>query len=642
MKKDAYDYIDVMAGSADGLFPVAAYPRGMAAFSLQTAPDKEAEFFDVSGECRGIRLTHCISYEAGDFGDITIMPQSGELKAGDERRSKVEELVFRPDKISGVLVLYETHFTLVPGVHGCFLRLKFMRGGEKHRVLILGDKLKLATGGRVVAGTSEAGVERMLHPLKEYLHFLFDTDFGFSRVDGGYAVEFDADEVEMRLATSFISHEQALLIRTREYDARESESAGKDCRHVWNHYLGRVTVSAYGAKKEKRKRLFYTCLYRVLLASRRFYEASPEHTPIHIGLKDGKIKSGVQYAGCEFSKCVRTVLPLLSVVAPDDYVDIVLGINESAKDLGYLPQGMLPYDDMYSAGVPVEQIFCDAVVKCAVDERKTIELLHAVKESVLNTRGVSEYGRAGAAFYNLHGYLPFESVSGSVRETLEYCFGDYAFTKAAAKAGFLSVYGFRSCGEKNYLNLFDGETGKFRARGMDGKFLASTQESDFGEGGENACEFNVCHDMTGLRAVKKDWKQGLEELLLPKLDARGTVASVNAGSIFLSPATLHLPYIYAETGDRSRTENIVRAAVDSAAEKGAPIGEDGSGAVAAWYVLACLGLYPFCIGRGDYLVTDPLFDKIRIVTEGIDLTLTSGKARPKRVAHGELRTLRVL
>ena len=618
-------YVDPIACARENaaLFPVAAYPRGMAAFTLETAAAGSERFYNYGGELKGLRLTHCVTYDGGDFCALTFMPQSG----GGERKAKPKNLKFRPYEISGETD--EVRFRLVPGVHGCFLRLEYTAPDRAHRLYIRGAELSLESGGRTVGGTCGSGRDDMIYPLKMFVNMLFDTDFTLTCGGGETVLEFDGDVVEMKLATSFISHENALAIRRREYDVRDIERARLDCLGVWEHYFSRVTAIAATERQQARLKDFYTCLYRVFLNPRRFYEASPEHEPIHIDLNSGEVKSGVQYYGCDVGGSARTVLPLLSVIAPEVYGDVIVGLNESTKDLNRPLQGMLPFDGRYSTGMPIELIFSDAVVKKAAVAKQAIELLHAVKESVVNSRKVSLYGRACAQFYLRNGFLPCEEVRDSVAETLEYCYADYAFTRAAMSVGHLSVYDMCEGNDKNYLRLMD-ESGEFRPRNKNGEFVRGQSAC-----GDVSVMFDVCHDMSGLIERRPDLTERLKKVLGVETDRSGKVVRVDTKNIFLGSTTLHLPYIFAEIGDAKTTSDILEAAADSLS--GGALPETGNGEAAAWYVLACIGLYPFCIGRGDYLVTRPLFDSVRISVEGTAVTFKDGKNRPLRITHGSLR-----
>jgi predicted alpha-1,2-mannosidase len=71
---------------------------------------------------------------------------------------------------------------------------------------------------------------------------------------------------------------------------------------------------------------------------------------------------------------------------------------------------------------------------------------------------------------------------------------------------------------------------------------------------------------------------------------------------------LHAPYLYAWTGQPSKTATVVRAA-ETLFTNGPEgmTGNDDLGTVSAWYVLSSLGLYPTMSGSGFFVVSTPQF-----------------------------------
>ncbi len=77
------------------------------------------------------------------------------------------------------------------------------------------------------------------------------------------------EQVEVKVASSFISLKQAELNLKREVGTSNFVATKDKAKQLWNKELKRIEVK--GGTMEQ-KRTFYSCLYRVLLFPRKFYE----------------------------------------------------------------------------------------------------------------------------------------------------------------------------------------------------------------------------------------------------------------------------------------------------------------------------------------------------------------------------------
>ena len=59
------------------------------------------------------------------------------------------------------------------------------------------------------------------------------------------------------------------------------------------------------------------------------------------------------------------------------------------------------------------------------------------------------------------------------------------------------------------------------------------------------------------------------------------------------------------------------------AEDGLP-GNDDLGTMGAWYVFACIGMYPMIPGVGGFTLNTPVFEKIVMHLPGGDVTISGG------------------
>lgn len=93
--------------------------------------------------------------------------------------------------------------------------------------------------------------------------------------------------------------------------------------------------------------------------------------------------------------------------------------------------------------------------------------------------------------------------------------------------------------------------------------------------------------------------------------------------------SFHIPFIYSELKNVEKSsywvEKITKIAFGSD-ECGFP-GDEDNGTMACWYIFSMLGLYPFCPGKPEFVLTKPLVGaKIKLFNGNI-LTIEKGRIR---------------
>ena len=82
------------------------------------------------------------------------------------------------------------------------------------------------------------------------------------------------------------------------------------------------------------------------------------------------------------------------------------------------------------------------------------------------------------------------------------------------------------------------------------------------------------------------------------------MAAVDYGQCAISnQPSFHIPYIYAYLGETEKARYWVhRMALEafSSDDDGFP-GDEDNGTMAAWYIFSCLGMYPLCPGKTEFV-----------------------------------------
>jgi putative alpha-1,2-mannosidase len=117
--------------------------------------------------------------------------------------------------------------------------------------------------------------------------------------------------MQVKIATSFISFEQAELNLQREIGDQSAVELRESAKAEWNTHLRRIEI--YGATAEQQK-TFYSCLYRTLLFPRIWHEPAVGGGVHHFSAFNGKVEPGVMYADHGYWDVYRAWYPLMSIL----------------------------------------------------------------------------------------------------------------------------------------------------------------------------------------------------------------------------------------------------------------------------------------------------------------------------------------
>ena len=232
------------------------------------------------------------------------------------------------------------------------------------------------------------------------------------------------------------------------------------------------------------------------------------------------------------------------------------------------------------------------------------------------------------------GYVPFDEQRESVNLTLDAAYGDFCIAQIAAVLDHPEIEKEYRERAKNYRTLFDPETGFMRPRDSQGNFRPDFSPFSWGRDYTEASAWQtstfVPHDIEGLAQL-----HGGVEKLVKKLDdifntppiyevggygseihEMSEMAAVNFGQCAISnQPSFHIPYMYAALGKVEKTNYWVKKICDelfTSDADGFP-GDEDNGTMAAWYIFSCLGLYPLCPGKPEYIRSQMLVKSAKIV-----------------------------
>jgi len=665
-------YVDTRMGtdssfelSHGNTYPAVAMPWGMHFWTPMTAKIGDGWTYQYDQhKIRGIKQTHQPSPWLNDYGAFALMAVTGALKFNqDERASwyshKTETA--KPHHYKVYLADYDVTAEVTPTARAAQFRFTFPENKASYIVLDAFDKgsmVKILPAQRKIVGyarNNHGGVPGNFH---NYFVLEFSKAFKLTHTfaDGyqlktasleqngqhvGAILGFDTakgEQIEVKVASSFISAEQAELNLQQEIGADNFTQTLAKADSEWQQQLGRIRVQQGYPDDIK---TFYSALYRVLLFPRRFYETDASGQTVHYSPYNGQVLAGKMFTDNGFWDTFRAVFPFFHLMYPELASDIMQGLVNTYKESGWLPEWASPGHRDVMIGSNSAVIIADAYAKGI----RGFDIDTLYQAALKNTRveagrPAKSVGREGLNFYNQLGYVPYDvGIHENAARTLEYAFADFNLARLATALGKTDDANRFSAQAQNYRNLFDADSGWMRGRNKDGAFQRPFNALKWGdaftEGNSLHYSWSVFHDIAGLKQL-----MGGDEAFSAKLDTVFNMAPAFDDSYYGftiheiremqivdfgnyahgNQPIQHMPYLYNYAGKPWRTQAAVRRIMQqlySAAPDGYA-GDEDNGQTSAWYVFSALGFYPVTPGVPEYVIGSPLFNAVTV-------TLPQGK-----------------
>ena len=661
------DYVSTLVGtqssyaiSTGNTYPAVCMPWGMNFWTPQTGKMGDGWTYTYTADkLRGFKQTHQPSPWINDYGQFTIMPETGEAPIFDEEKRaswfshKAE--VATPYYYRAYLADYDVVTELAPTERAAIMRITFPES-KSYGVVDAFDKgsyVKIMPKERMIVGYTTKNSGGVPHNFKNYFVMKFDKDFTYTAAvaDGrintadvkaecnhaGGIVGFKTsrgEQVNVRIASSFISEEQALE-NLKELGSDSFDEVKARGRKTWNDILGRIEVKSDDIDH---LRTFYSCLYRSVLFPRSFYEKNAKGEIVHYSPYNGEVLTGYMFTDTGFWDTFRCLVPLLNVMYPSMNEKMQAGLVNAYKESGFLPEWASPGHRGCMVGNNSASIVADAYL-CGLKNYDAETLWQAVVHGASAVHPtVSSTGRLGYEYYNKLGYVPYDvKINENVARTLEYAYDDwciYEFGKALGKSK-KELEPFRKRAF-NYRNVFDSESKLMRGRLKNGKFQSPFSPLKWGdaftEGNAWHYTWSVFHDPAGLIQLmggKQTFNNMLDSVFnVPPLFDDSYYGSViheiremqimNMGNYAHGNQPIqHMIYLYGYSGEPWKTQYWIRQTMQRMynANPDGYCGDEDNGQTSAWYVFSAMGFYPVCPGAGEYVLGAPYFDEMTLHLE---------------------------
>lgn len=633
--------------------PSVTAPFGMTQWVPQTQPTEKkcvAPFYFGTTHIQGFRATHWLSGSCvQDYGSFTVFPTNVDgdfrflpnqrntyyLMNNDSLSPAYNSVLFPEMSIMTEITatkragffkfswLDPKNPTIIIDVNSDegegFIKIDV----ENQEIVGFNPVHRIYNGSGKKAGFSGYFVAKFNHEFNKYgtfagMEFTHGSTEQKNREQIGAYVTFPLTSdavIYMKMGTSFTSIENARKNLESEIPDWNFEKTRTSLEKVWNEFLGRIDADG-GSEEDYTK--FYTAMYHALIHPRLYSDVNGEYPGFADDSLIHKTNGFDYYDDMSNWDIFRAQMPLLSIVAPNEYNDMVKSLIVKAEQGGWLP--IFPMWNSYTSAMIGDHstaIIADAAMKGFDFDHETA-WKYMRKNAFETPADFDEYadgkGRRALTSYMQLGYIPLEDEvldafhkREQVSRTIEYAYNDWCVAQVARKLGKTADYKELMGRSLNYQNVFDPEKGWACGRFADGSFtdeFSATEDMFYiTEGTPKHYTFYVPHDVEGLMELmggREKFNTKLNNLIDNKEYWHGNEPSHQ------------IPYFFNFVGDWQKTQETVKFLLKTeyGTGPGGISGNDDAGQMSAWYVFGAAGFYPVCPGSNQYLLSSPIFETV--------------------------------
>ena len=423
--------------------------------------------------------------------------------------------------------------------------------------------------------------------------------------------------IQYKVGVSYVSVENAKENLRAENTAWNFDAIRNQAESKWNEYLSRIEVEGTNPDRITQ---FYTHLYRVLIHPNVCSDVNGEYMGADFKVHKTRSK---HYTSLSNWDTYRTQIQLLSMLDPDIASDVVISHQLFAEETGgegFPRWAMANIETGIMQGDPTPILIANAWEFGArnYNPKPILKIMQHGAE-VPGSMSQNVEVRPGLKQYLEKGYY-------NASEQLEYTSADFAIARFALHAANDQFIAWRyEHFARSWKNLFNPETGWIQSRNADGTW--KSLGDDFRESTYKNYFWMVPYNIAGLIEVvggKAKAEARLDDLFR-RLDASygdDWYASGNEPSF-------QIPWIYNWVGRPDKCQKIINRVLNEQyfnAIDGLP-GNDDLGTMGAWYVFACVGLYPEIPAVGGFSINTPIFNSVKIKMKNGDLIIKGGSEK---------------
>ena len=382
---------------------------------------------------------------------------------------------------------------------------------------------------------------------------------------------------------------------------------------------------------------FYTSLYHCMFAPMTFQDVDGKYRGIDKQIHQAPT-GFTNYTVFSLWDTFRAWHPLMTVLNPARAAMLAQALVQKYEDGGVMPKWPLAANYTGTMiGYPAASVIADIMVKKSgkIDAKQALEGLvfssgyHPDIIASMPEPRAQQLMPKHLDFIEKKGFIPADSVGGSVSYGLECAYYDWCIAQIARLQGDTATAHTYTQRSTYYKNYFDPVTGFMRGKWANGNwkvpfspYFSDHEMGDYIEGNAWQWSWFVPHDVPGyidLMGGKTAFASKLDSLFTANTEVEGERASADISGLIGQYAhgnepSHHIAYLYHFVDQPSKTQERLDEILWNLYEP-TPDGISGNedcGAMSAWYVLNAMGFYQLCPGDPVWYIGRPLVDGVTI------------------------------
>ncbi|HNZ42054.1 MAG TPA: GH92 family glycosyl hydrolase [Bacteroidales bacterium] len=663
-QKDYTEYVNPFIGTGGHghTYPGACAPYGM----VQLSPDTRLTGWDGCSAYHysdqviyGFSHTHLSGTGCSDYGDILLMPVSGDVNLKDyayassfSHKNEKAKPGYYAVKLDKHNIQVELTATQRAGMH------RYVFAGTtqnsiildlEHRDQVIGSYVEFVNNTTVRGmRTSRAWAQKQIlyfeiqfsKPFSHYGLCEIDSSGNIKKTSTGKAsgkqvkafFTFEGQkEILVKIGLSATSAEGAAKNLAAEMSSWDFTSVYLQTKKEWNKELGKIEVEG-GTKKMTTT--FYSALYHCMITPNIYCDVDGKYLGRDLKVHDSK--GSDYYTVFSLWDTYRAEHPLLTIIDQKRTNDFINTFISQYLEGGRLPVWELSANETFCMiGYHSVPVIYDAFAK-GIKSYNTAKAYEAMKTSAMSDD-------FGLKFLKQYGYVPGDKEHESVSKTLEYAYDDWCIAQMAKALGKTDDYKKFIKRAQFYKNIFDTQTGFMRPK-MNGAWQTPFDPAEvtfqYTEANAWQYSFYVPQDLSGLIQLyggKANLANKLDELFNTKQQLTGREQSDITGLVGQyahgNEPSHHMAYLYNYLNQPWKTQQLCHKIMTTLYhdKPDGLCGNEDCGQMSAWYVLSALGLYQVCPGNTQFAIGTPLFAEAVIHLEnGNTFTIKAKKASLKK------------
>ena len=630
-KKLLIDYVNPFIGTGGHghTYPGVSTPFGM----VQLSPDTRLEGWDGCGGYHysdsiiyGFSHTHLSGTGVSDYGDILLMPTTGELyltngvdgNPGYASEFSHNEEIAQAGFYQVFLKDHKVNVELTTSQRVGFHKYTFPKNETAQMVLDLEHRDKLLEYQiELVDSNTLEGIRYSNNwAKKQKVHFYIKfserlQSIIYNKKKTVAGIDFGELQVPLlvKVGISAVSIQGAKANLKAEIPNWDFEKIKIETKASWENELSKIVVEG---DSDTQKEIFYTALYHSLLVPNLYVDVDGKYngTDLQIHHTDDK-----HYTIFSLWDTFRATHPLFTLVQQKKTGEFIRTLLRQYKEGGQLPIWELAAN--YTGcmiGYHAIPVIADAYSKGIIDFDVDLALKAMIHSANQDDLGLKSYKEKG--------FISASDEPESVSKSLEYAYDDWCIALIADQLGDTITAKYFYQRAQNYKNLYDPESGFFRAKRNYSWFAPfKPEEVNFNYTEANAWQYSlfVPQDIKGhieLMGGPANYEKHLDNMFKAPIETSGRDQPDITGLIGQyahgNEPSHHMAYLYNYVKKPHKTQKIVRQILDKQYTH-LPDGLSGNedcGQMSAWYVLSAMGFYAVTPGLDYYTIGTPLFKKV--------------------------------